>query len=273
MFGLRSICIESAFFTTYEKRVYTRTLEVVNSETIEPILPPQYRMLAYFLPALFSFLINTARLIYTCENIGSYLLRYPQFLMFPCFTPFMFEGDKQNKNSNKYPLKIWKIGTVVNGFCIGCLPQIILVSMEYYRGVPSWDFGTSKLEFEYNEALIKEQYGNTILAISSCSFFFILILMFFLNYDVLRHQEIKCENPWTSCAYNCIKYSVVDEVESNLILDVVRDGEVGNNEQPIEGENNLKNDEYNENKNTSIQGRHPSIQGSIQDMMDILQTK
>ena len=273
MFGLRSICIESAFFTTYEKRVYTRTLEVVSSETIEPILPPQYRMLAYFLPALVSFLINTVRLIYTCENIGPYLLRYPQFLMFPCFTPFMFEGDKHDKSSNKYPLKIWKIGTVVNGFCIGCLPQIILLCMEYYRGVPSWDFGTNKLTFEYNEALIKEQYGNTILAISSCSFFFILILMFFFICDVLRHQEINCENPCTSCACNCINYSVVDESESNQILDVVKSGEVQNHEQRIEGENNIKNDEDIENANTSIKGRHPSIQGSIQDMMDILKTK
>ena len=168
MFGLRSICIESAFFTKYEKRVYSRTLELESSETIEPILQPQYRMLAYFLPPLLSFLINAARLTFTCENIGPYLLQYPQFLMFPCFTPFMFEGYKHDKRPTKYPLKIWKIGTVVNGFCIGCLPQIVLLFMEYYRGVPSWDFGTiaTRLEYEYNEALIKKQYGNTIFYLS-----------------------------------------------------------------------------------------------------------
>ena len=70
----------------------------------------------------------------------------------------------------KYKVKIWKLGTILNGLYIGLLPQCILLFTDYYKGVPSWGFaGTTSWEqgvMEDNDALIKHPYGNTILSIA-----------------------------------------------------------------------------------------------------------
>ena len=221
MFGLRTICIESSFFSYYSKQVYSKRRELLNSTEIEPILLPEYRLLAYFTPLLFSFLINAIRLMCTSRSLGTYLLKYPQFLVSPCFTPFMFEGNKNEKTSTLYPLRIWKIGTIFNAFFIGVLPQCMLLFMEYYRGVPNWEFleivDPYELTKEYNDALFKGKYGNTIFALSTGSFYFLLILLFFCNYNAFTKLLLNCAQRCNSINYHCINYEAPDVTDQESI--------------------------------------------------------
>merc|ERR1712079_333012 len=63
MFGVRVLCIENAFFTQYRyERFYTDGRNAFH-ETIDPIIPPEYRILAYLAPSLVSFTINIIKLI------------------------------------------------------------------------------------------------------------------------------------------------------------------------------------------------------------------
>ena len=69
---------------------------------------------------------------------------------------------------------------------IGCLPQVVLLAMDSYRGVTTWDFVSFSLEdediFENNDALFKFRYGNTLFAaISSFLLFFLLSFSFLLT--------------------------------------------------------------------------------------------
>ena len=235
MFGLRTICIESSFFSYYSMQEYSRRLKLINSTEIEPILAPQYRLLAYFTPPLLSLIVNAVRLVYTSENLGAYLLKYPQFLVSPCFTPFLFEGTKNETTSSLYPIRIWKIGTIFNAFFIGVLPQFILLFMEYNRGVPNWEFleivDPYPLKKEYNDALFKGKNGNTIFAISTGSFYFFLILLFFCNYNAFTKLLLNCVQFCNSIDYHCINYEVsgVTDQESiqnpNTINEMKCDGE------------------------------------------------
>ena len=65
MFGVRAICIENAFFSSYRYQFPNQTTQYDQVETIEPIIPPEYRLLAYFFPCIFSFLVNLIRLLST----------------------------------------------------------------------------------------------------------------------------------------------------------------------------------------------------------------
>ena len=96
MFGVRIICIEHAFFTTYLQQ----GLDTTSAKSIDPVIPTEFRLLAYFFPCLVSFLINAATLMWNTQSMGTYLLKYPQFLLAPCFTPFMFEAYTDNSNNN-----------------------------------------------------------------------------------------------------------------------------------------------------------------------------
>ena len=69
-------------------------------------------------------------------------MKYPQFLISPCFTPFMFEGSESTNQQGDPKLKIWKWGTIINAIYIGCIPQFILCITDYYKGVHQWKFST-----------------------------------------------------------------------------------------------------------------------------------
>lgn len=197
MFGVRVLCIESAFFTSYRFQYYSDNSDNVKQDytkIIKPVFSPEYRILVYIIPCLISFLVNYIRLLLTKANIKSLAKRYPQIMISSCFTPFIFEGCKE-KDVN---LRVWKLGTIVNAFFIGCLPQFLLLLMDNYRGVTNWDFVSTDLKHEYiyenNDALFKSRYGNTFFAVISCAFFMILICVFFFTNKTLRDDRIysKC---------------------------------------------------------------------------------
>ena len=114
MFAVRMICIENAFLSSYRHHHYRLHGGRSNEITIDPIIPPEYRLLAYLAPSFISLAINAIRLLATSVNRTNQIRKYPPILIACCFTPFMFEG------CNGKPTKIWRFGTILNAFFIGC---------------------------------------------------------------------------------------------------------------------------------------------------------
>ena len=59
MFVVRIFCLEGAFFSSYR---YDSRWEIVD---IDPLIPEEYRLIIYLLPAFFSFSINLNRLAFS----------------------------------------------------------------------------------------------------------------------------------------------------------------------------------------------------------------
>ena len=213
MFGIRIICIESAFFTTYNYQLWNKKTHSYDQEQIAPIITPEYRLVVYLAPCIIPFLINFIRLWSTTEGLWTHLMKYPQFLISPCFTPFIFEGYKSTNQPRQFKLKIWKWGSIINAIYIGCLPQCILCVTDYYKGIHQWEFGkhhhvekndfrnitdTIRLvshaeeDYENNNALFKSNYGNTVFAIITASFSLTLIAVFFGSGTLFKEKGLHC---------------------------------------------------------------------------------
>ena len=208
MFIVRIICIENAFLTSYRYQRYPKNLPSFKDDflerTIDPIIPPEYRLVAYFTPVVISFTINLIKLVCTGTKLVKCVRKYPQFLIASCFTPFMFEGCDENS------IRIWKLGTVLNALFIGCLPQIILLYMEFYRGTVNWDFVGVELSgeslWENNDALFKHRYGNCLFAsISGVLYLFLIIFAFKL-----------CSESCFVCPKHLIKFSQIFSLSPTL---------------------------------------------------------
>ena len=52
MFVVRTFCLEAAIFSSY------RQIYIEHIDNIDPLIPEEYRLIIYLLPAFFSFLIN-----------------------------------------------------------------------------------------------------------------------------------------------------------------------------------------------------------------------
>ena len=192
MFAVRMICIENAFFSSYRYHQYRRNGRHSTETTIDPIIPPEFRLLVFFAPCFISFVINAIRLLATCVHGTNQIRKYPQILIASCFTPFMFEGCNENST------RIWRLGTILNAFFIGCLPQIILLFLDYHRGVVNWNFigiseGDAKI-YENNDALFKSRFGNSIFALTTGVLFLFLIIFTFLTDMIFENNSIfsKC---------------------------------------------------------------------------------
>ena len=195
MFGCRVLCIENAFFSRYRLENYGEnswygltTNQYKEDTTINPLIPTKYRIAVYLIPSFSSFIINALRIFYTGQRLRQYVRKYPQIMIACCFTPFMFEGCKDNS------VRIWKYGSLFNAFFIGCFPQILLLAIEFYRGTVKWDFIGNILYYEQiyesNDSLFKFTYGNIIFAIISGIFFFFLIILTFLTNKVIINHKI-----------------------------------------------------------------------------------
>ena len=199
MFIVRVLCIENAFLTSYRYQSYPTTDSFQYTErNINPIIPSEYRLLAYFTPVFISFTINLIKLVCTGTNLLKCIRKYPQIILASCFTPFMFEGCNENS------IRMWKFGTVLNALVLGCLPQIMLLYMEFYRGTVNWDFVGSDLIkeniYENNGALFKHWYGNCLFAsISGIWFLFLIIFTFSANKIVPTHKMC-CKRHSKSCS-------------------------------------------------------------------------
>ena len=207
MFAVRVICIENSFFSSYryERRYLDERHDF--SKRIDPIIDTKYRILVYLTPCLISFIINGVKLLTSGTKFMQSIRTYPQILIASCFTPFMYQGCEKK---GIYSVRIWKIGTLLNAFFIGCLPQIVLLVMDRYRGVTSWDFLgfalTPEFIWENNDALFRSSYGNSLFAIISFVFFFFLILLTFFTDKIFKvfGEYCKCLcTPFLSYPNNC----------------------------------------------------------------------
>ena len=179
MFVVRIFCVEGSLFSSY------RRTAGVHGETsgIHALIPEEYRLLIYLLPGLFSFTINIMKLAFTLKPKDfRYFRRFPQFILCPMFCPLMFKGNenRDQNDGNQPPIRVWKLGSILNSFFIGCLPQILLTILDHYRGVTSWDFEEvfGGIPMQDNNALLKHPYGNTILSITTFLLNLILTTIF-----------------------------------------------------------------------------------------------
>ena len=124
MFVIRTFCLEYSFFTSFRGTF---------QDNIDPLIPEEYRLVIYLLPGLFSFLINLLKLGLSMKPRDfRYFQSSPQFILCPMFSPLMFEGNPDENSKNDQPIRVWKVGSILNSLFMGCLPQVLLVTMYYY---------------------------------------------------------------------------------------------------------------------------------------------
>ena len=187
MFVVRTFCLEAAFFTSYRSDNPLRQ--------IDPLIPEEFRLLIYFLPSVCSFLINLLWLVFsTRRQDRKYLSNYPQFLLCPMFCPIMFEGNQDQRDSNKQPLRVWKLGSALNSVFLGCFPQTLLLVSDYYRRVSIWLKYSVDSNRNDTDAFLPYQYGNTIFSITTLSLYSCLMIIFFF-YEKIFEGNGRLSNP------------------------------------------------------------------------------
>ena len=222
MFGCRIICIESSLFTNYRLQTWNESFLRYDKEEIYPLIHPEYRLMMYLAPCIVPFLINAYKLYRTTKGLWKYFLEFPQFLISPCFTPFMFEGYESTDQYGKVELKIWKRGTIINAIYIGFVPQCILLITDYVKGAYHWRYQNVSLDkqdntLNDNDALFKSLHGNTIFATSTAIFFLTLIVIFFNSKSLFKERGIRCKCQTILCCpcpNPCISYTDLS-LESN----------------------------------------------------------
>ena len=171
MFVMRTFCIEASFFSEYfgtcESRIYA-------------LIPQEYRLHVYFLPGTIPFVVNLIRLLLTAKHTNlKYFLKYPQFILCPIFCPLMFEGNSEENRKTKEPIRVWKFGSILNSISLGCIPQLLLLTLDHYKRVPYWNFnGDSNHD---TNALLKYPYGNTIFSVTTFILYLCLTIIFFVR--------------------------------------------------------------------------------------------
>ena len=191
MFVVRTFCLEGAIFSSYRRN---------GPFNIDPLIPEEYRLIIYLLPAFCSFLINLIKLAFSMKPKDfKYFKQFPQFLLCPMFCPLMFEGDPDQSGSNQPPVRLWKMGSILNCISMGCVPQTLLLILDHYKGVPSWPFTEEKLKGQFvhnedqdNNALFKYPYGNTIFSITTFSFYLFLMSIFFAWDKLFQDDGLNC---------------------------------------------------------------------------------
>ena len=242
MFVIRTFCLEASFFTSYRSGDPKLT-------NIEPLIPEEYRLIIYLLPALLSLIINLVKLALSMKlKDFRYFKKFPQFILCPMFSPLMFEGDPDRRDDNEPPVRVWKVGSIMNSVFIGCLPQILLVTFENYKGVPLWSQNAevSKLEGYYydSNALIRYPFGNTIFSITSFLLYLVLTTIFFAWERIFKDNGVLCKYCKSSCPPCLNTRSARQSEESDLSARNGKDDSECCSEQRI---------------------RNPSADGSIQD--------
>ena len=237
MFVVRTICIENSFFSTY--RHYSE-------DNIDPLIPEEYRLVLYLLPCLVSFLINMTKLAMSIKPKDfRYFKRFPQFLLCPMFSPLMFEGDPDQTDDNQPPVRVWKLGSILNSFFIGCIPQVMLIAFDHYRKVPDWDFED---EVQDNNALLKSPTANIIFSIATLALYLCITIIFFSWNILFQDNGLLCTLCKTICRPfpNPCSHPIPEESESSTVNkeeNQERDDELSSNPTPEESDPSTVNNE------------------------------
>ena len=197
MFVVRAFCFEAAIFSTYRYWFSSQY-------DIHPLIPEEYRLLIYLLPGILSFVINLIKLsISISPKDFRYFKQFPQFLLCPMFCPLMFEGNPDQIDDNQPPVRV---GSILNSFFIGCIPQIMLIAFDHYRKVPDFEFES---DFQSSNALLKYRNGNTIFSIATLALYLCLTTLFFAWDKLFKDDGLLCTLCKTcrSFPYPCPKTS------------------------------------------------------------------
>ena len=232
MFGVRIFLLESIFFSTYRLTKppvhfntthYDHLIDYAKgnyTSSIEPIIAPEYRLLVFLFPCAISMLANAIRLSFTIRGSRTFLVRFPQFLVTPAFSPLMFEGVDSNQKNNDYPIKVWKVGSVINAIFIGIIPPIALLISDFQRGITKWEFNQTNFNnfnSEFNDAIFKHILGNTVFSLTCLALFSTIIVLFFFSEYIFVRQGIHCRVLnvlCCPCPNSCIIYHPELEVDS-----------------------------------------------------------
>ena len=243
MFVVRAFCLEGAFFSSYR---YDRTDYGIKN--IDPLIPEEYRLIIYLLPGVCSFLINLIKLAISIKPKDfTYFKVYPQFLLSPMFCPLMFENNPDQSGENQPPLRLWKLGSILNSVFMGCIPQALLIILDVYKGVPSWDFNAvnrSGVSIQDNNALLRYPYGNIIFSIATLFFYLFLMTIFFGWEKIFKEDGLLCafcKSMPKPCPSPCC------------------------NPQSKDSDPSTSNEEENRDQAFELVFREPSSCGSIQD--------
>ena len=202
MFVVRIIGVEGSLFSSYRRKIGGE------ERNIHALIPEEYRLLIYLLPGLVSLTINIMKLAFTLKPKDfRYFKKFPQFILCPMFCPLMFKGNQDQNDGNQPPIRVWKLGSILNSFFIGCLPQILLTISDHYKGVTSWDFEKmyGDIPMQDNNALLKHPYGNTILSITTFLLYLTLTTIFFAWDELHKKDGLFCtickaiRQPFSKC--------------------------------------------------------------------------
>ena len=177
IFSFRLFAIEAIFFSYYQgyKSDWTK------GEEILPLVKnDKFRILFYLLPSLISILANNIRLAITFKDTRKLYLLYPQILLVPGFSPFMYEWveDLTERGKETTRIRIWKKGSIINAIYTGIIPMVGLIISENARGAVHWNFEkTVEVPHKYTNIVIKTAYGNMIFAITGLVVSSILIAL------------------------------------------------------------------------------------------------
>ena len=175
MFVARVFCLEASFFANY--RSSRNALNQVDATISE-----EYRLPIYLFPGICSFVVNLIKLVITTKKSSlKYFLKHPQFILCPIFCPLMFEGNPKISEENNQPIRVWVRASILNAVFMGCIPQILLVALDYHKRVRFWPFHEIDVWSGYDtNALIKHPYGSTIFSVSTLVSYGFLICIFFV---------------------------------------------------------------------------------------------
>ena len=191
MFSFRLFMIESIFFSYYQSydssyKPYKTISALINDDGL--------RILVYFLPSIIPILINIYRLISTHGNFLKLCFQYPQLILIPGFTPFMYETKiKEAEEDEKIlTVKVWKKGTMINAMYSFFIAPIALIASDCTRGSLSWNNTPNEtVPYRYTNSVIKHQFGNIGFSVSSIILGLISIVLLSVRfYDYENRRSI-----------------------------------------------------------------------------------
>ena len=207
MFGFRIFAIEHALFTSYhlvlppysydqgDNTHWIRYAEGRYNNEIDAIIPSEYRLVVFLFPPLVSITLQAIKLRIESNDHKKFFLCYPQYIIMPGFSPIMFERTNSKSSSKRIELRIWKLGTILNGLFIGVVPQLILIFSDILRGVTDWNFIESDFEktiVQNSDAIFKHRYGNITFSISSTMIFLTIFIVLLKTDKLFANKGLFC---------------------------------------------------------------------------------
>jgi len=166
----------------------------------------------------------------------------------------MFEGNADRTSDNEPPVRVWKLGSILNSFFIGCIPQIMLIAFDHYRKVTDWGFEDVNQD---NNGLLKSSNANIIFSIVTLSLYLFLTIIFFSWNILFQYNGLLCTLCKTICRPfpNPCSHPIPEESDSSTVNkeeNQERDDELSSNPTPEESDPSTVNNEDNQARDDEL---------------------